>query len=241
MDKYRKIYNDNYKANTVVSIFKSHFACFKMQQQNGKALDINQFLDSSIQNAIRMKRKLKMSGILPFVNQVLGTGREEELLIDVFENKRNEVVNLFLQDDLSDEEIIRLAYDITDHGKINSVQNLEDKLKLVKDFILKCYSMQRKRQLGDRTFGYLIKAEIISASTPKERLDEWRKFIGEEIKPSNPKLHDKPNRSRGEFGKDSQVLPQQLKDIQKFFIEIGLHDVADIVGKDIKDLSSKNN
>ena len=240
MDKYRKIYNDNYKANTVVSIFKSHFACFKMQQLNGKAVDINQFLDSSVQSSIRMKRKLKRSGIFPFVNQIFGTGKEDELLIEVIKNKRNDVVNLFLQEDISDEEIIRLVYNITDKTKADTTLNTEDKLKLAKDYILQCYSIDGDRHLGDRTFGYLIKANLIKANTLKERLAAWHNLITADIKPSNVKLFRTPNLSRSKSKVlIDKTLIENLEKIQSFFNEIGLNDVANIVGKDIEKEWSK--
>jgi len=235
MSKYRKIYNDNFLGTTFVSNFKFYYASFKIQQQKGKATDINLFLDSCAQIAIRTSRELKILGFIPYIHLLFGTGHEQKQIAEVISKKRKEVEKLFLQDNVSEEEINKLLYDFTNRINSSTPRNTEDQLKLSIEYILKCYSIKGKKQLGDRIFGYLLKTKLIEANGPQERLDVWHNFIGKEINPSDVKLLATPELSRTNSLEKDLTLIKHLENIQQFFNEIGLHNVANIVVKDIKE------
>ncbi|MBV5280870.1 MAG: hypothetical protein JZU53_00405 [Paludibacter sp.] len=239
MSKYRKIYNDNLLGTTFVSNFKFYYASFKIQQQNGKVTDITLFLDSCAQIAIRTSRELKILGLIPCIHLLFGTGHEQKQIAEVISKKRKEVEKLFLQDDVSEDEINKLLYDFTDRINANTPRNTEGKLKLSIEYILKCYSIKGKKQLGDRIFGYLLKAKLIEANDPRERLDVWHNFIGKEINPSDVKLLATPELSRTNSLEKDLTLIKHLENIHQFFNEIGLPNVANIVEKDIKEEKSK--
>lgn len=238
MNTYRKLYNDNILGTSDISILKFYYASYKIQESKGKITDISHFLDECAKISDDTNLLLKLFGFLPLINLCFGTGTEQKRIAEIIRTKRKEVENLFLQDEISDEEIIQILYGITNPVNTNPTRKIEDQLELSKEYILKCYSIKRRKQLGDRIFGYLLKAEIIQAYTPQERLDAWYRFVDEGIKPSNPKLHATPNLPRSKFGKENLSLPEQLETIQTFFNEIGLHNVADIVRKDTEKLPS---
>lgn len=227
MDKYRKEFNSNLIGTTAISNFKFYYASYKIQQQNGRATDINQFLDSCIQTAIGTSRRLKIFGFIPYIHLLFGTGDEQKQIAEAISKRRKDVEKVFSQDDVSNEEIIRLVYNITDPTSVKTVQFTEEQKTLVKERILKHNSILKEMHLGDRIFGYLLKAKIYRAVNPTERLDAWREFLSDDIKPSDEHLLYNPNYSR------SNILKDQLEDIQIFFDNIGLHFVANIVGKDL--------
>jgi len=88
MSKYCKIYNDNLLGTTFVSNFKFYYASFKIQQQKGKATDINLFLDSCAQIAIRTSRELKILGFIPYIHLLFGTGHEQKQIAEVISQYR---------------------------------------------------------------------------------------------------------------------------------------------------------
>lgn len=149
----------------------------------------------------------------------------QKLDIDLIEVKQKESKDIFVQKEISNKD---------------TKLHFEEKLKLAKDYILQCYSIDGDRHLGDRTFGYLIKAKLIKANTLKERLAAWHNLITADIKPSNVKLFRTPNLSRSKSKVlIDKTLIENLEKIQSFFNEIGLNDVANIVGKDIEKEWSK--
>lgn len=233
MTLYRKLYNDNILGTSDISILKFYYASFKIQYSKGKITDISRFLDECAKISDDTNLLLKLFGFLPLVNLCFGTGTEQKRIAEIIRTKRREVENLFLQDEISDEEVIQILYGVTNPANTNSTRSVEEQLDLSKEYILKCYSINRRKQLGDRMFGYLLKAEVIEAYSPQERLDVWYRFVGENIKPSNPKLHATPNLQRSKFGKENLSLPEQLETIYSFFAEIGLQSAANIVRSDI--------
>jgi hypothetical protein len=77
-----------------------------------------------------------------------------------------------------------------------------------------------KKQLGDRIFGYLLKSELLQAYTPEERLTVWNQFIGNNIEPSDTKLHTNPQLNRSRI--DNLTLAEHLESILDFYSGIGL-------------------
>lgn len=113
----------------------------------------------------------------------------------------------------------------------------EDTIQVVKDKVLKCYSIKGRKQLGDRIFGYLLASELIPAYTPEDRLKAWQILIGEEIVPSDTKLHVNPSLNRSNV--DNKTLLKHLDTIREFYSEIGLTKAVSIIEKDMKILSLK--
>lgn len=153
----------------------------------------------------------------------------QKLGVDLIELKQKEGDKLFMQDDSSNEKIIRSANDITYQTNDKSVQITEEQKTFVKERILMYISGENKIHLGHRIFGYLIKAKIFRATNSKQRLEVLHEFLGEDIiiNSSAANLLYKPNYSR------SILQIDQLEEIQIFFSEIGLHFVADIVSNDL--------
>lgn len=55
---------------------------------------------------------------------------------------------MFQQDEITDKEVEDLLYGIS--AKQEKVKSSDDYLDLVKEKVLKCYSIRGKKQLGDR-------------------------------------------------------------------------------------------
>lgn len=236
MDKYRKIYNDNFLGTSDVSILKFYYASFKIQQAKGKAPDVNVFLDDCAKISEESNLMLKVSSVIPFFNLLFGTGREQKHIAEIIRTKREEVEKLFIQDDISDEAIKSMLYGMSSFTQVGSLTK-EDTIQVVKDKILKCYSIKGRKQLGDRIFGYLLASELISAYTPEERLHAWQMLIGEKIAPSDTKLHANPSLNRSNV--DTKTLLKHLDTIREFYSGIGLIKAVSIIEKDMKILSHK--
>ncbi len=239
MDKYRQMYNENFLGTSDVSILKFYYASFKIQQGKGNVSDVSAFIDECAKISDDTNLLLKLFGFLPLLNLCFGTGKEQKRIAEIIRTKRESVEKLFLQDDVSDEDITSLLYNTSPISQPN--QNLlmtkEESLQLVKEYILKCYSIQGKKQLGDRIFGYLLKSEFLQAHTPEERLSTWHTFIGEDITPSDTKLHANPRLNRSRI--DNLTLSEHLESILDFYNEIGLEKAVAIIQKDIEKLSVK--
>ena len=337
LDKYSKMYNKNFLGTSGVSIFKFYYASFKWQYLKGKVTDLNAFLDNCVKNSKEINILLKIGSVIPFFNLLWGTGREQKFIAEIINSKRKEVEQLFMQDDISDEEINSLLYGIvpitgttnlavptqtnnfaddtqaniltissqtnysinilqinnltnilqvdnlTDDAQVNismvstqtnnligepvqannsaddiqanilmipaqtnnliepiNTNNLtnEEQIKIVKDKILKCYSIKRRKQLGDRIFGYIVMTPISPAYTPKDRLTTWQTFFGEGLVPSDKRLHANPKLNRSKI--DNKTLLKHLYTIREFFLEIDLKDVVGIIQKDIDTLLKKD-
>ena len=231
-NNYRKIYNENFLGTSDVSILKFYYASFKIQQGKGKISDVGVFLDECIEIAADTAKFFKVLGYLPFVNSKYGT--EQERISKFIKLRRKDIEKLFLKDEITDNEIENLLYGIAQHS--DTKPNADDYyLEKTKEKILKCYSIQGKKQLGDRIFGYLLKSELLQAYTPEERLSSWHTFIGKDIVPSDTKLHANPRLNRS--NKDSLILSEHLEFILDFYDEIGLEKVVAIIRKDIEKLS----
>ncbi len=235
-NSYRKIYNDNFLGTSDVSILKFYYASFKIQQIKGKAPDVSSFLNDCAKISEESNLMLKVSSVIPFFNLFFGTGREQKHIAEIIRTKREEVEKLFLRDEISDEAINSVLYGILPLTQSESLSE-EDTIQVVKDKILKCYSIKGRKQLGDRIFGYLLASELISAYTPEERLQAWQILIGEKIAPSDTKLHATPSLNRSNV--DSKTLLKHLDTIREFYSEIRLAKAVSIIEKDMKTLSLK--
>lgn len=166
---YRKMYNENLLGTSDISILKFYYASFRLQQQKGKAPDVSTFLDDCAKISENTNRMLKVSSIIPFFNLFFGTGREQKYIAEIIRTKREDVKRLFMQDDISDEDIKTILYSISPLTQANRLTE-EEAILVVKEKILKCYSIKGRKQLGDRIFGYLLASELIPAYTSEERL-----------------------------------------------------------------------
>jgi len=235
-DKYRKMYNENLLGTSDVSILKFYYASFKIQQYKGKATNISVFLDDCAKTSDDSNLILKISSVIPFFNLLFGTGREQKHIAEIIRTKRAEVEKLFMQDDISDEAVKSILYGISPLTQANNLTK-EDTIQVVKDKILKCYSIKGRKQLGDRIFGYLLASELIPAYTPDDRLSAWQTLIGKKITPSDTKLHANPSLNRSNV--DNKTLLKHLDTIREFFLEIGMTDAVHIIQKDMDTLSGK--
>jgi hypothetical protein len=242
-DKYRKLYNENLLGTSDVSILKFYYASFKIQQRKGRVSDVNVFLDECIKVAADTSKAFKILGFIPYVSSKYGT--EQQRISKFISLRRGDVAALFLKDDITDKDVEELLYGISVKEKAGSGSKLitqaapiaeptKEPLELVKDKILKCYSIRGRKQLGDRIFGYLLVSEIIPAYTPEERLQAWRTFIGPKIAPSDTKLHTTPSLNRS--NNDAKILLKHLDSIREFYSGIGLENVVRIIEKDVKNL-----
>lgn len=236
MSRYRKMYNENLLGTSDVSILKFYYASFKIQQQKGKAPDIRVFLDDCAKISEDSNLILKVSSVIPFFNLFFWTGREQKHIAGIIRTKREEIERLFIQNDISDEAIKSILYGISPLTHAGSLTK-EDVLQLIKEKILKCYSIKGKKQLGDRIFGYLLVSELIPAYTPDERLNVWHQLIGANIAPSDTKLHATPYLNRSNV--DTRTLLKHLDSIREFYSEIGQPKTVHIIQKDMDNLSGK--
>jgi hypothetical protein len=236
-NKYRKMYNENLLGTSDVSILKFYYASFKLQYSKGKITDVSRFLDDCAKISEDTSLILKLSGLIPFFNLFFGTGREQKHIAEIIRTKREEVEKLFMQDDISDETIKSLLYGISPLTHAGSLTK-EEILQLIKEKILKCYSIKGKKQLGDRIFGYLLASELLPAYTPDERLEEWHKLVGTDIAPSDTKLHATPYLNRSNV--DTRTLLKHLDSIREFYSEIDLMKTVLIIQKDMDKLSGKS-
>lgn len=232
-NRYRKMYNENLLGTSDVSILKFYYASFKIQQQKGRIADIDSFLDECIKIAADTSWTFKIFGFIPYFSSKYST--EQQRISKFISLRRVDISALFLKDNITDQEIEGLLYGVSEKGEIN--RTTEEYLDLVKEKILKCYSIKGKKQLGDRIFGYLLAPELISAYTPEERLNAWHALIGANIAPSDTKLHTTPYLNRSNV--DTRTLLRHLDYIREFYSEIGLPKTVHITQKDIDNLSGK--
>ena len=96
----------------------------------------------------------------------------------------------------------------------------EEKLLKVKNEILKYESGEKQpKHIGQRIFGYLLKANYFLAYNDEQRLAEWQNFTGLDSKPEMSYLRD-PLYNKNSIAKDK--FATQLKQIEEFFYLIGL-------------------
>ena len=232
-DKYRKMYNKNLLGTSDVSVLKFYYASFKIQQQFGLASDVNSFLDDVVKIAADTSLTFKIFGFIPYFSSRHST--EQQRISKFISLRRSDIATLFLKEDITDKEIEDLLYGVS--VKEKTVKTTEQYLDLVKEKILKCYSIKGKKQLGDRIFGYLLASELIPAYTPEERLEAWHTLIGKNIAPSDTKLHATPSLNRSNI--DAKTLLKHLDSIREFYSEIGLAKAVIIIQKDMDNLSGK--
>ena len=232
-NKYRKMYNENLLGTSDVSILKFYYASFKIQQSKGKVSDVDSFLDECSKIASDTSRTFKIIGFISYFSSKYST--EQQRISKFISIRRKDIAVLFLKDDITDKEIEELLYGIS--VKEENTKTTDDYTELVKEKILKCYSIKGRKQLGDRIFGYLLAAELILAYTPEERLQAWQTLIGEKITPSDTKLHANPSLNRSDV--DSKTLLKHLDSIREFYSEIGLSKAVSLIEKDMENLSVK--
>lgn len=233
LDKYRRLYNQNLLGTSDVSILKFYYASFKIQYLKGKITNLSDFLNDCAKISDDTNRLLKLFGFLPLVNLCFGTGREQKRIAEIIRTKKDEVEELFLKDDITDNDVERLLYGIS--VKEENAPTTETYIEQVKEKVLKCYSLPRKKQLGDRIFGYLLASELIPAYTPEKRLEAWHNLFGEKFAPSDTKLHATPSLNRSCI--DTKTLLKHLDSIREFYAEIGMEKVVTIIQKDMETLS----
>lgn len=96
--------------------------------------------------------------------------------------------------------------------------SIEEKLSKVRNEILKYESGAKlPKHIGQRMFGYLLKANYINAYNDSQRLEKWAEFTGVDTKPEMSYLRD-PDYNKNETIK----INQQLKQIEEFFYLVGL-------------------
>jgi hypothetical protein len=118
-----------------------------------------------------------------------------------------------------------------------AVLSKDEKLAKVREYIIICNFKRGIKQLGDRIFGYLLKSEVLGVYSPSEREKAWENFVGEGIKPSNPKLLGKPNENRNETGRNYTTLIKDLKKIHAFFDDLQFDEVSKVVNADLQELA----
>lgn len=100
------------------------------------------------------------------------------------------------------------------------IDNIEEKLLKVRTEILKYESGEKQpKHIGQRMFGYLLKANYFIAYNDEQRLAEWQKFTGSGSKPEMSYLRD-PLYNKNSI--DKNKFATQLKQIEEFFYLIGL-------------------
>lgn len=98
--------------------------------------------------------------------------------------------------------------------------SIEEKLSKVRNEILKYESGEKQpKHIGQRMFGYLLKANYFIAYNDEQRLTEWQNFTELESKPEMSYLRD-PLYNKNSIDKDKFSI--QLKQIEEFFYLIGL-------------------
>lgn len=130
--------------------------------------------------------------------------------------------NLVQEYDISiiEEEIIQpLTTTEENEAEQPSSGDLEEKLAKVRAEILKYESGDKlPKHIGQRMFGYLLKARYFTAYKDELRLAEWQKFTGLDTKPEMSYLRDPDSNKNG-----TPKINQQLKTIEEFFYLIGLN------------------
>lgn len=151
------------------SILKFYYASFKIQQLKDKTPEVSIFLDNCVKISEDSNFILKIFDVIPSFNLVFGTGKEEKFVAEIIRTKRENIENLFMEDDISDETIKLILYGISPLMQTDSLTQ-ERVIQVVKDKILKCYTIRGRKRLGDRIFGYLLASELISAYAPEDCL-----------------------------------------------------------------------
>ena len=234
MDRYRKMYNENFLGTSDVSILKFYYASFKIQQGKGNVSGVGEFLDICTNAATSTSKFAKLLELLPLVP--IGYSTELKRIAKFMTLRRADVEALFLRDNAPNKVFEELLYGT---NKVHEVPVLskDEKLAEVREYIVVCNSKRGIKQLGDRIFGYLLKSETLGVYSPSEREKAWENFVGEGIKPSNPKLLGKPNENRNETGRDYTTLIKDLKKIHTFFNDLQFDEVAKVVNADMQELA----
>ncbi len=99
----------------------------------------------------------------------------------------------------------------------------EEQLAKVRTEILKYESGEKQpKHIGQRMFGYLLKANYFTAYNDEQRYEAWQKFTGLETKPEMSYLRD-PSYNKNTINKEK--FANQIKQIKEFFYLIGLKNI----------------
>ena len=97
-------------------------------------------------------------------------------------------------------------------------EDFDDKLFKVQAEILRYESGEKlPKHIGQRIFGYLLKANYINAYNDRQRIEKWKEFTGLDSIPEMSYLRD-PDYNKN----DTDKINKQLKQIEEFFYLIGL-------------------
>ena len=156
------MYNENLLGTSDVSILKFYYASFKIQQQNGKVSDVDSFLDECIRIASDTSRTFKIIGFIPYFSSKYST--EQQRISKFISIRRNDIATLFLKDNITDKEVEELLYGIS--VKEGNTKTTADYTELVKEKILKCYSI-KGRPIRCRIFASISSRRLSQPILPK--------------------------------------------------------------------------
>jgi hypothetical protein len=141
--------------------------------------------------------------------------------------------------DISDEAIKSILYgSISPLTQTNNLAE-EEMLLLVKEKILKCYSLDKKtiRRPYFRLFTKI--RDTSSLLSRKDYLDIWNNFLGQKIKPSNDRLFANPDTNGSQNKGCTRKLLKDFHYTRDFYDEIGLTKIVRIIDRDIDNTSKK--
>lgn len=154
--------------------------------------------------------------------------RSQTKVVSIFQNRPNLIEKYFENKHFNYQDYKNLLKDynanpISEEEVTQSSAPIgtdEEKLLKVKKEILKYESGEKQpKHIGQRMFGYLLKANYFLAYNDEQRLAEWQNFTGLDSKPEMSYLRD-PLYNKNSIDKDK--FATQLKQIEEFFYLIGL-------------------
>ena len=151
--------------------------------------------------------------------------RSHNKIVSIFQNRPNLIEKYFesVNFNYKDYKSLLKEYNTTSIREEETIQpNIvdEEKLLKVKNEILKYESGEKQpKHIGQRMFGYLLKANYFLAYNDEQRLIEWQNFTGLDSKPEMSYLRD-PLYNKNSIDKDK--FTTQLKQIEEFFYLMGL-------------------
>ena len=151
--------------------------------------------------------------------------RSHAKIVSIFLNRPNLIEKYFenVSFNYKDYKSLLKEYNTTPIREEETIQpNIvdEEKFLKVKKEILKYESGEKQpKHIGQRMFGYLLKANHFLAYNDEQRLAEWQNFTGLDSKPEMSYLRD-PLYNKNSIDKDK--FATQLKQIEEFFYLIGL-------------------
>ncbi len=151
--------------------------------------------------------------------------RSYNKVVSIFQNRPNLIEKYFESTNFNNKDYKNLLkeYNTSPVSKEETTQSNigdEEKFLKIKKEILKYESGEKQpKHIGQRMFGYLLKANYFLAYNDEQRLAEWQNFTGLDSKPEMSYLRD-PLYNKNSIDKDK--FATQLKQIKEFFYLIGL-------------------